>query len=64
MRRPRRLGLVSRGRFDGELSIEAAWDVFKLWAAEKLDKTGQDAEAYSNAVAVGTLDPERADVLS
>jgi hypothetical protein len=46
------------------LSIEAAWDVFKLWAAEKLDKTGQDAEAYSNAVAVGTLDPERADVLS
>src|SRR5215468_1049129 len=35
-----------------------------MWAAEKLGKTGQDAEAYSNALAVGTLDPERSDVLS
>jgi hypothetical protein len=35
-----------------------------LWAAEKLGKTGQDAEAYSNALAVGTLDLERSDVLS
>jgi hypothetical protein len=26
--------------------------------------TGRDAEAYSNALAVGTLDPERSDVLS
>jgi hypothetical protein len=29
-----------------------------------LGKTGQDAEEYSNALAVGTLDPERSDVLS
>jgi hypothetical protein len=35
-----------------------------MWAAEKLGKTGKDAEAYSNALAVGTLDPERSDVLS
>jgi hypothetical protein len=35
-----------------------------MWAAEKLGITGQDAEAYSNALAVGTLDPERSDVLS
>src|SRR5215467_5805004 len=35
-----------------------------MLAAEKLGKTGQDAEAYSNALAVGTLDPERSDVLS
>jgi hypothetical protein len=35
-----------------------------MWAAEKLGKTGQDAEAYSNALAVGSLDPERSDVLS
>src|SRR5215472_8807917 len=35
-----------------------------MWAAEKLGKTGQDAEEYSNALAVGTLDPERSDVLS
>jgi hypothetical protein len=35
-----------------------------MWAAEKLGLMGQDAEAYSNALAVGTLDPERSDVLS
>ncbi len=35
-----------------------------LWAAEKLGITGQDAEAYSDAIAVGTLDPERSDVFS
>jgi hypothetical protein len=35
-----------------------------LWAAEKLGITGQNAEDYSNALAVGTLDPERGDVLS
>jgi len=35
-----------------------------MWTAAKLGKTGQDAEEYSNALAVGTLDPERSDVLS
>jgi hypothetical protein len=35
-----------------------------LWAAEKLGITGQDAEDYSDALAAGTLDPERSDVLS
>ena len=35
-----------------------------LWAAEKLGITGRDADAYSDALAVGTLDPERSDVLS
>ena len=35
-----------------------------MWAAAKLGKTGQDAEEYSNALAVGTLDAERSDVLS
>jgi hypothetical protein len=35
-----------------------------MWAADKLGLEGQDAEAYSNAMAVGTLDPERSDVLS
>jgi hypothetical protein len=35
-----------------------------MWAAEKLGITGQDAEDYSDALAVGTLDPEREDVLS
>ena len=35
-----------------------------MWAAEKLGITGRDAETYSDALAVGTLDPERSDVLS
>ena len=35
-----------------------------MWAAKKLGITGPEAEAYSDALAVGTLDPERSDVLS
>jgi hypothetical protein len=35
-----------------------------MWAAEKLGLTGGDAETYSDALAVGTLDPERSDVFS
>ena len=35
-----------------------------MWAAQKLGMTGSEAEAYSDALAVGTLDPERSDVLS
>jgi hypothetical protein len=34
------------------------------WAADKLGITGTDADAYSDALAVGTLDPERSDVFS
>jgi hypothetical protein len=35
-----------------------------MWAAERLGITGRDAETYSDALAVGTLDPEHSDVLS
>ena len=35
-----------------------------MWAAEKLGLVGQDAEIYSDALAVGTLDPECRDVFS
>jgi hypothetical protein len=35
-----------------------------IWAAEKLGMTDAEAEAYSDALAVGTLDPARSDVLS
>jgi hypothetical protein len=35
-----------------------------MWAAEKLGLTGRDAAAYSDALAMGTLDPEHSDVLS
>ena len=34
------------------------------WAAEKLGLTGQDADAYADALARGTRDPERSDVFS
>ena len=34
------------------------------WAAEKLGITGQDADAYADALAAGTRDPERSDVFS
>jgi hypothetical protein len=35
-----------------------------MWAAEKLGIKGRDAEAYSDALAVRTLDPEHSDVFS
>jgi hypothetical protein len=35
-----------------------------IWAAKQLGMTDAEAEAYSDALAVGTLDPERSDVLS
>jgi hypothetical protein len=35
-----------------------------MWAAEKLGLVGRDAEAYANALAVGTVDPDRTDVFS
>jgi hypothetical protein len=35
-----------------------------MWAAEKLGLTGRDAEAYSDALAVDALDPERSDMFS
>ena len=35
-----------------------------MWAAEKLGLAGADAEGYSDALAVGTVDPERSDVFS
>jgi hypothetical protein len=34
-----------------------------MWAAEKLGMTGAQAEAYSDALAVSTVDAERNDVL-
>jgi hypothetical protein len=35
-----------------------------IWAAEKMGITGQEAKAYSDALALGTLDSEGSDVLS
>jgi hypothetical protein len=35
-----------------------------IWAAEKMGLTDKDAAAYSNALALGTLEHENGDVLS
>jgi hypothetical protein len=35
-----------------------------MWAAEKLCLSGADAEAYSDALAMDSIDPERSDVFS
>ncbi|HEU5275420.1 MAG TPA: ATPase inhibitor subunit zeta [Xanthobacteraceae bacterium] len=35
-----------------------------MWAAEKLGLVGADGAAYSDALAMDTLDPERSDVFS
>jgi hypothetical protein len=35
-----------------------------MWAAGKLKLAGRDAEAYADALAVGTVDPERSDVFN
>ena len=35
-----------------------------MWAGEKLGLVGRDAEAYADALAMDTLDPERSDVFS
>jgi hypothetical protein len=35
-----------------------------IWAAKKLGLRGPNAEAYSDALAMGTLDPARSDVFS
>jgi hypothetical protein len=35
-----------------------------MWAAEKLGLVGRNAEAYADALAVGTVDLERSDVFS
>jgi hypothetical protein len=35
-----------------------------MWAAEKLGLAGGDADAYSQALAMDTMDPERGDVFS
>lgn len=34
-----------------------------MWAADKLGLTGADADAYSDALAVDAVDPERNDML-
>jgi hypothetical protein len=63
----------SSGLASGEIRLSSSNDWKKtvrlnkrlgMWAAEKLGITGREAEAYSDALAVGTLDPERSDVLS
>ena len=50
---------LRRSQEDGSPQ-QAPWHV----AAEKLGLAGRDADAYADALAVGTLDPDRSDVFS
>ena len=38
--------------------------LFGMWAAEKLGLRGADATAYSDALAMDALDPQRSDVFN
>jgi hypothetical protein len=39
-------------------------ELLGMWAAGKLGLSDRDAKAYADALAVGTVDPERSDVFS
>jgi hypothetical protein len=51
----------SNGQLRGLEEDSSPEQVLGMWAAKKLGITGRDAEAYSDALAVGALDPERSD---
>jgi hypothetical protein len=50
--------------FDDLKTVVRRNKLLGMWAAEKLGLAGRDAEAYSDALAVGAVDPERSDVFS
>jgi hypothetical protein len=58
------IGKIQMTTFDDLKTTIRRNKLLGMWAAEKLGLAGQDAEAYGNALAVGTLDPERTDVFS
>jgi hypothetical protein len=65
----RRDGRTARGKlqmtsFDDVKQTIRRNKILGMWPAEKLGLLGRDAEAYSDALAVGTIDPEHSDVLS
>jgi hypothetical protein len=58
------IGKIEMTAFDDLKQTIRRNKLLGLWAAEKLGITGRDAESYSDALALGTLDPEHNDVLN
>lgn len=56
------IGKMEMTSFDDLKTTVRRNKLLGLWAAAKLGLTGGDAEAYANALAVGTLDSEGSDV--
>jgi hypothetical protein len=56
------IGKIQMTGFDDLKTTIRRNKLLGLWAAEKLGLAGRDAEAYADALAVGTVDPERSDV--
>ena len=49
---------------EGMLRLVRRNKLLGMWAAEKLDLAGESAKAYSDDLAMGTLDVKRSDVLA
>jgi hypothetical protein len=49
--------------FDDLKTIIRRNKLLGMWAAEKLGLAGPEADAYSDSLAAGAVDPERSDVL-
>jgi hypothetical protein len=58
------IGRIQMTGFDDLKTTIRRNKLLGMWAAEKLGLVGRDAEAYADALAVGTVDPERSDVFS
>jgi hypothetical protein len=58
------IGKIKLTSFDDLKTTVRRNKLLGMWAAEKLGLVGRDAEAYADALAVGTIDPDRADVFS
>ena len=58
------IGKIKMTSFDDLKRMVRRNKLLGMWAAEKLGLAGRDADAYADALAVGTLDADRSDVFS
>ncbi|MBV8790705.1 MAG: DUF1476 family protein [Pseudolabrys sp.] len=59
----RRKGDANMTSFEEQRLMVRRNKLFGMWAAEKLGLRGDDADAYSDALAMDAVDPDRSDVL-
>jgi hypothetical protein len=58
------IGKIKMTSFDDLKRMVRRNKLLGMWAAEKLGLAGRDADAYADALDVGTLDPDRSDVFN